>query len=130
MYKNIDKQAKLCLKDLVDYRDGQIVSRTLVQNNLVSMTLFSFDKGEEISTHAAGGDAMVTVLEGTGRFTVGGDVFIHEIPLAHQLHLGCVPTQRIQRFLRHAVQRLGMIVHQFDARVMKVEKRRIFPLFP
>ena len=76
MYKNIDKQAKLCLKDLVDYRDGQIVIRTLVQNNLVSMTLFSFDKGEEISTHAAGGDAMVTVLEGTGRFTVGGDVFI------------------------------------------------------
>ena len=41
-----------------------------------SMTLFSFDKGEEISTHAAGGDAMVTVLDGTGRFTVGDDVFI------------------------------------------------------
>ena len=41
MFKNIDKQAKLCLKDLVDYRDGQIVSRTLVQNNFVSMTLFS-----------------------------------------------------------------------------------------
>ena len=58
MFKNIDKQAKLCLKDLVDYRDGQIVSRTLVQNNFVSMTLFSFDKNEEISTHAAGGDAM------------------------------------------------------------------------
>ena len=36
------------------------------------MTLFAFEKGEEISTHAAGGDAMVTVLEGTGRFTVGG----------------------------------------------------------
>lgn len=39
------------------------------------MTLFSFDKGEEISTHAAAGDAMVTVLDGTGRFTVGGEVF-------------------------------------------------------
>ena len=65
MFKNIDKQAKLCLKDLVDYRDGQIVSRTLVQNNFVSMTLFSFDKNEEISTHAAGGDAMVTVLDGS-----------------------------------------------------------------
>lgn len=36
------------------------------------MTLFSFEKGEEISTHAAGGDAMVIVLEGTGRFTVDG----------------------------------------------------------
>ena len=66
MYKNIEKQEKLCLKDLVEYKEGQIVS----------MTLFSFDKGEEISTHAAGGDAMVTVLEGPGRFTVGGKVFI------------------------------------------------------
>ncbi|MDD6233644.1 MAG: cupin domain-containing protein [Lachnospiraceae bacterium] len=76
MYKNIDKKTKLELKNLVDYQDGQVVSKTLVQNNYVSMTIFSFDKGEEISTHAAGGDAMVTVLEGTGRFTVGGDVFI------------------------------------------------------
>lgn len=76
MYKNIEKKTKLNLKDLIDYQDGQVVSKTLVQNDVVSMTLFSFDKGEEISTHAAGGDAMVTVLDGTGRFTVGGDMFI------------------------------------------------------
>ena len=76
MYKNIEKQKVLQLKDLLEYQDGQVVSRTLVQNDYVSMTLFSFDKDEEISTHAAGGDAMVTVLEGTGRFTVGGEVFI------------------------------------------------------
>ncbi len=79
MYKNIAKQEVLKLKDLVAYQDGQVVSKTLVQNNQVSMTIFSFDQGEEISTHAAGGDAMVTVLEGVGRFTVGGEVFIlHE----------------------------------------------------
>ena len=76
MYKNIEKQVKLELKNLVDYQSGQVVSKTLVQNDKVSMTVFSFDKGEEISTHAAGGDAMVTVLEGIGRFTVGEDVFI------------------------------------------------------
>lgn len=64
MYKNIEKSTKLELKDLVVYQEGQVVSKTLVQNDLVSMTIFSFDKGEEISTHAAGGDAMVTVLEG------------------------------------------------------------------
>lgn len=64
MYKNIEKSTKLELKDLVAYQEGQVVSKTLVQNDLVSMTIFSFDKGEEISTHAAGGDAMVTVLEG------------------------------------------------------------------
>lgn len=76
MYKNIDKQVSLKLKELVDYQEGQVVSKTLVQNQAVSMTLFSFDKGEEISTHASGGDAMVTVLDGTGRFTVGGEVFV------------------------------------------------------
>ena len=76
MYKNIEKKEKVELKNLVAYQEGQVVSKTLVQNDYVSVTLFSFDKGEEISTHASGGDAMVTVLEGTGKFTIGGDVFI------------------------------------------------------
>ena len=78
MYKNIAKQEKINLKDQVEYQSGQVVSKTLVQNDLVSMTVFSFDKGEEISTHAASGDAMVTVLDGKGRFTVGGEVFYLE----------------------------------------------------
>lgn len=78
MYKNIEKQVKLTLKDQVAYQPGQVVSKTLVQNDKVSMTIFSLDKGEEISTHAAGGDAMVTVLEGKGRFTVAEDVFYLE----------------------------------------------------
>ena len=78
MYKNIEKQVKLTLKDQVDYLKGQVVSKTLVQNDLVSMTIFSFDKGEEISTHASGGDAMVTVLEVKGRFTVADEVFYLE----------------------------------------------------
>ena len=76
MYKNIAKQEKLLLKNLVDYQPGQVVSKTLVQNELMSVTVFSFEKDEEISTHASGGDAMVTVLEATGRFTVGGEEFV------------------------------------------------------
>lgn len=78
MYKNIEKQIKLRLKDQVEYQPGQVVSKTLVQNDSVSMTVFSFDKGEKISTHAAAGDAMVTVLEGKGRFTVADEVFFLE----------------------------------------------------
>ena len=78
MYKNIEKEKKLHLCDLVDYCDRQVVSKTLVQNDTVSMTIFSFDKGEEISTHASGGDAMVTVLDGKGRFTVGGVEYVLE----------------------------------------------------
>ena len=48
MYKYIDKQTKLTLKELVEYQEGQVVSKTLVQNDYVSMTIFSFDKGDEI----------------------------------------------------------------------------------
>ena len=48
MYKNIEKQVTLKLKDLVNYQEGQVVSKTLVQNEQLSMTIFSFDKGEEI----------------------------------------------------------------------------------
>lgn len=75
MYKNIKKEEVLSLKEQVAYQPGQIVSKTLVQNELVSVTIFSFDQGEEISTHASGGDAMVTVLDGKGRFTIGGRIY-------------------------------------------------------
>ena len=78
MYKNIEKQVKLSLKDQVDYQSGQVVSKTLVQNDFISMTIFSFDKGEEISTHTTAGDAMVTVLEGKGKFTVADEEFLLE----------------------------------------------------
>ena len=74
--RNIDHESVVRLAELVSVQSGQVVSKTLAQNKTVSITLFAFDKGEEISTHAAGGDAMVTVLEGTGRFTVGGEVFL------------------------------------------------------
>ena len=76
MYKNIEKGKKITLKNEINYQDGQVVSKTLLQNEKISITIFSFDKGEEISTHAAGGDALVTVLDGTGKFTVGGKEFI------------------------------------------------------
>ena len=56
--KNISKAEVLVLKDQVAYQEGQVVSRTLAQNAAVSVTLFSFDKGEEISTHESGGDAL------------------------------------------------------------------------
>lgn len=74
--KNIEAAKVLRLEDEISYQKGQVVSKTLVQNKNVSLTLFSFDKDEEISTHSSDGDAIVTVLEGTGRFTVGEQVFI------------------------------------------------------
>lgn len=76
--KNIEMSKKLRLEEEISYQKGQVVSKTLVQNKNVSMTLFSFDKGEEISAHSSDGDAMVTMLDGVGRFTVGGEDYILE----------------------------------------------------
>jgi quercetin dioxygenase-like cupin family protein len=70
--KNIPHEKVLELAGEVSVTPGQIVSRTLAQNDAVSVTLFAFSKGEEISTHESEGDAMVLVLEGKGRFTVDG----------------------------------------------------------
>ena len=77
--KNIDKSTVLTLKEQVAYQPGQVVSRTLAQNSALSVTLFAFDKDEEISTHESGGDAFVTCLDGTGRITIDGvDYVLHE----------------------------------------------------
>ncbi len=76
MIKNMDKATILTLKDEVCYQKGQVVSKTLAQNEHVSMTLFAFDKDEEISTHESGGDAFVTCLDGTGKITIDGKEYI------------------------------------------------------
>ena len=74
--KNIAKAEVLTLKEQITYQEGQVVSKTLAQNPAVSVTLFSFDKGEEISTHESGGDAFVTCLDGVGEITIDGQAYL------------------------------------------------------
>lgn len=79
MMKNYDIATVLTMKEQVAYQPGQVVSKTLAQNDAVSVTLFAFDKGEEISTHESGGDALVLCLDGDGRITVDGvEHILHE----------------------------------------------------
>jgi len=79
LMKNISKSEVLTLKEQVSYQEGQVVSKTLAQNNALSITLFAFDKDEEISTHESGGDAFVTCLDGVGKITIDGiDYELHE----------------------------------------------------
>ena len=68
--KNIAQSEVLTLREQISYQEGQVVSKTLTQNQAVSITLFSFAKGEEISTHESGGDAFVTCLDGIGKITI------------------------------------------------------------
>lgn len=77
--KNISQAEVLVLKDQITYQEGQVVSKTLAQNAALSITLFSFAKGEEISTHESGGDAFVTCLDGVGKITIDGvNYLLHE----------------------------------------------------
>lgn len=72
LIKNISFSEAHTLVDLVDYEKGRVVSRTFTQNEGLSLTLFAFDAGEGLSTHAASGDAMVQVLDGEVLLTIGG----------------------------------------------------------
>ncbi|MCL2877959.1 MAG: cupin domain-containing protein [Acidobacteria bacterium] len=76
MIKNIDHGKVLSFAGQVEYLSGQVVSKTLAQNRHHSLTLFSFDKGEEISTHDTSGDALIIVLDGTGKITIGGREYL------------------------------------------------------
>ncbi len=54
----------LTLKDLVEYQDGTVASRMIVNTKSGSITLFSFDEDEGLSEHTAPFDAVVTILDG------------------------------------------------------------------
>ncbi|MGE5628972.1 MAG: cupin domain-containing protein [Solirubrobacterales bacterium] len=75
MIKNIDFSKVIETNSLVDYQEGTVVSRTLSQGKNMSLTLFAFDKGEEISSHSSGGDALVTILDGEAEITIGEEKF-------------------------------------------------------
>lgn len=70
--KNIDFSKELNFAELVEYQEGQVVSRTLAQPKGFNLTLFALAEGEGISTHSTPGDAIVQVLDGEAEITIGG----------------------------------------------------------
>ena len=58
------------LKNMVDYADGSTVSKIVIRNDKGNLTLFAFDKGQNLSEHSAPFDAIVQVLEGTGTIII------------------------------------------------------------
>ena len=76
LIKNIEHRVALPLAELVQYQEGQIVSKTLAQNSRHSLTLFAFEKGEEISSHESEGDALVYALDGKGKITIDNQEYI------------------------------------------------------
>ena len=61
-------------KDLVAYQTGSVVSRTLIDKSVGTVTVFAFDHGQGLSEHTAPFDALVQVIDGTADITIDGSV--------------------------------------------------------
>jgi quercetin dioxygenase-like cupin family protein len=60
------------LASLIDYQDGSVVSRTIIEKTAGTVTLFAFDEGEGLSEHTAPYDALVYVFDGEANITISG----------------------------------------------------------
>jgi len=75
MIDHLPKAAIFSLVDAVEYEEGKIVSKTLVKNESGSMSLLSFSKDQQLSTHAAPGDALLIALDGEMKLTIDDEHF-------------------------------------------------------
>lgn len=63
----------LVVKDLVGYQQGSVVSKTLIDKKIGTVTLFAFDAGQGLSEHTAPYDAFVEIVDGAADITIGGE---------------------------------------------------------
>jgi quercetin dioxygenase-like cupin family protein len=62
----------LPLNDLIAYQEGSVVSRTLIDKKVGTLTLFAFDAGQGLSEHTAPYDATIQVLDGEAEVIIEG----------------------------------------------------------
>ncbi|MFX0077448.1 MAG: cupin domain-containing protein [Candidatus Hermodarchaeota archaeon] len=68
----------LNINTLLDYQEGSVVSRMLINKKIGTVTLFSFDKGEGLSEHTAPFDALVYVFDGKAEIIISNKSYILE----------------------------------------------------
>ena len=68
----------LNIETLLDYQEGSVVSRMLINKEIGTVTLFSFDKGEGLSEHTAPFDALVYVFDGKAEIIISKKPYVLE----------------------------------------------------
>ena len=63
------------VNELTAYQDDAIVSKTIIKKNTGTITLFAFDRGQELSEHTAPFDAMVYLIDGRADISIAGKPF-------------------------------------------------------
>ena len=86
------------LAGLVEYQEGSVVSRTVIDKEAGTVTLFAFAQGQGLSEHTAPFDALVYVVDGEAQITIAGELFTVQagkmlIMPAHQPHAVSAPHQ-------------------------------------
>ena len=69
------KSEILHMAELVNYQDGSVVSRQITKADAGNVTLFAFDKDQELSEHTAPFDALAHILDGSAEIKISGKVF-------------------------------------------------------
>jgi quercetin dioxygenase-like cupin family protein len=60
------------LVDVLEYQEGSVVSRTIIDKKAGTITMFAFDKNQGLSEHKAPYDALIHALEGESEITISG----------------------------------------------------------
>jgi len=93
----------LDLTDLAAYQAGSVVSRTLIDKKVGTITVFAFAEGEGLSEHTAPFDAFVQVIDGAAEVTISGTV--------HAVHAGqMIIMPANQPHALRALQRFKMLL--------------------
>jgi quercetin dioxygenase-like cupin family protein len=70
------KGKKMAWNDLLQYQEGAVVSRTLIDKKVGTVTMFAFDEGQGLSEHTAPYDAMVMITDGEAEIRIAGEPFL------------------------------------------------------
>ncbi len=70
---SLDQRKASKLVELIDYQEGSVVSRTIVEKKTGTVTLFAFDEHQGLSEHTAPFDALVYILDGEAVVIISGE---------------------------------------------------------
>jgi quercetin dioxygenase-like cupin family protein len=63
----------ITMSELVAYQDGSVVSKTLIDKKIGTVTMFSFGVGQGLSEHTVPYDAFVQVVDGEAEVSINGE---------------------------------------------------------
>jgi quercetin dioxygenase-like cupin family protein len=88
------KPKELKLTDLIGYQEGSVVSRTLIDKDAGTVTLFAFDEGQGLSEHTAPYEALVYTIEGKVEITISGRS--HQLKAGEMIFLPAYEPHRLK----------------------------------